>query len=191
VFKGPASEALSANVREVRDARKLSQAELAARMTDLGRSTQATAIAKLEGGDRRVDVDELVILSAALNVSLARLLAGADPDPDALVSLLPGIAVDARHAWDWATGLGPIGPQESLRDKTKQLWEFIDEQPEWRRSYESDPLIQATRELERALVPLTGGRAGSAKTRRLRVDVARAKLADVNARLSEIELEEA
>ncbi|MEV6124883.1 helix-turn-helix transcriptional regulator [Streptomyces sp. NPDC052077] len=58
------------------------QALLARRVTEAGRPMSASVLGKVEAGTRRVDVDDLVALAAALDVPPARLLPGAsDPDP--------------------------------------------------------------------------------------------------------------
>lgn len=55
------------------------QAHLAAQVTAEGRPMSASVLGKVEAGTRRVDVDDLVALAAALGVPAARLLpAGAD-----------------------------------------------------------------------------------------------------------------
>ena len=53
---------------------------------------QASAVAKVEAGDRRVDVDDLEAFAVALNVPLARLLVP-DVEEDEEVRMVPGLAV--------------------------------------------------------------------------------------------------
>jgi transcriptional regulator with XRE-family HTH domain len=81
---GPASERVAHNVWQIRAARGLTQRELSAKLQNLGRPISAGAISKIENGRpsvpepkavRRVDVDDLLALAAALAVPPARLWA--------------------------------------------------------------------------------------------------------------------
>lgn len=103
VVRGPISEAVAANVQAVRKGRGMSQQQLAGALAAIGRPTLATTIAKIEAGDRRVDVDDLVALGLVLNVSPARLLIG-DGDQDGEVSLTSEVSVPSWRGWQWATG---------------------------------------------------------------------------------------
>jgi transcriptional regulator with XRE-family HTH domain len=71
-------EAVAANVKHWRKARGLDQQQLADRLDELGWSVDRTAIARIERGPgrdgRKVTVDELGMLAAALNVPLTVLL---------------------------------------------------------------------------------------------------------------------
>jgi len=70
-----------------------------------------SGIAKIEAGDRRVDVDDLVSLAVALNVTPARLLVP-DVSAEDEVNVAPNYRVTARRFWDWAIGEEPIQPRE-------------------------------------------------------------------------------
>jgi transcriptional regulator with XRE-family HTH domain len=149
VDKGAVSDAVADNVRAIRERRGLSQAELAQRLSDLGRPMVATAIAKIEGRSRRVDVDDLVALATALNVMPARLLLPDVDDMDLEVALTPEKTVPAWAAWQWVSGeyaldvtLDTQGPEA----QRLQL-EYTDERPVWLRSSESHPLYLAVRHL--------------------------------------------
>lgn len=66
--------------RQVRQARELlrwSQAELAEHLAKLGVTMHQATIARLEGGERRVSVDDAMALAAALGVSPLFLFSGA------------------------------------------------------------------------------------------------------------------
>ncbi len=72
-------EALRAAIVEARREAGLSQGELAARL-----GVHQSKLARIEGGERRVDAVELVVLARALGVPAAVLLgaveAGTEPD---------------------------------------------------------------------------------------------------------------
>ncbi|MFF0598069.1 helix-turn-helix domain-containing protein [Streptomyces antibioticus] len=76
---------VAAAVAEHRQSRRWDQAHLAARVTEAGRPMSTSVLGKIEAGGRRVDVDDLVAIAAALGIPPARLLPGADdtavPDP--------------------------------------------------------------------------------------------------------------
>lgn len=120
--------------------------ELSARLTKLGRPILPSGITKLEQGQRRVDVDDLVALAVALRVTPTRLLLGPPPtdgtsrDPahdevwehvDAwvddegyrhhavdLLRLTPELALEPWEAWPWALGDLPLGEIWRLRDES-------------------------------------------------------------------------
>ncbi len=121
--------------------------ELSARLTKLGRPILPSGITKLEQGKRRVDVDDLVALAAALRVTPTRLLLGPPPTdgtaedpahedawenvdawvdedghrhpPERLLRLAPDLALDPWDAWVWALGEMPLGEIWRLADETE------------------------------------------------------------------------
>jgi len=74
MVQGQVGRTTAGQVRAVRNRRQLSQRALSARLTELGRPLVPSAVAKIETGERRVDVDDLIALALALEVSPARLL---------------------------------------------------------------------------------------------------------------------
>lgn len=85
----------------------MSQQDLSERMADFGRPLQVSAISKIEHGDRRVDVDDLVALALALEVTPNRLLLGACSG-DEEVELVAGRTATSLGAWQWASGVRPF-----------------------------------------------------------------------------------
>ena len=71
---GPTGIAVGRNVRRLRIAAGTTQAELAERLAKRGRPIPVASIGRLENGERRVEVDDLTALAAALNVAPAELL---------------------------------------------------------------------------------------------------------------------
>jgi transcriptional regulator with XRE-family HTH domain len=77
---GDAGAHLAQAVADLRHARGWDQRTLAAHLTEAGRPVSSSVVGKIEGGSRRVDVDDLVALGAVFAVAPARLLpAPADP----------------------------------------------------------------------------------------------------------------
>lgn len=153
VARGPLGLAVAANVRGVRERRRLTMRQLADRLGELGRPMQPSGIAKIEARDRRVDVDDLVALAVALNVSPARLLLR-DADAEDEVRLLEAVTVPAWSAWQWGTGQHAlVMADDDMRDPNlrKPELEFHEESPVWLRSADMHPLGAAARELLRTV----------------------------------------
>lgn len=143
VPRGPASDHVAANVREVRGKRSL--ADVANAASDEGRPTLPTAVHKIERGTRQITVDDLVTLAVVLDVSPLRLLLPVD-EHDAEVALTPETRVLARQAWAWALGRRP------LPDSSTDAGAFRrDSVPTWERAYEMHTAVQVADELVRRL----------------------------------------
>src|SRR4051794_34262450 len=107
IERGPASDYVAENVAGLRRVRGLSQQELSARLSELGRPMLPSALSKIEGRDRSVDVDDLIALAIALGVSPSRLLLpdrGSDED----VALTSSLSTPAFLAWQWANAFAPL-----------------------------------------------------------------------------------
>jgi transcriptional regulator with XRE-family HTH domain len=74
------SEVFAARLRETRQARGLSQSELARQMTDQGRPLSKAALLRIENGQRGLSLDEAMAISAILRVAPALMLSPADDD---------------------------------------------------------------------------------------------------------------
>jgi 8-oxo-dGTP pyrophosphatase MutT (NUDIX family) len=80
-------------------------------MQEQGRSVHATVISKIEQLDRRVDVDDLIALAIALDVTPDRLLLTGRITPDIAddaVELTPAVRMPVLDAWQWAIGDVPL-----------------------------------------------------------------------------------
>jgi transcriptional regulator with XRE-family HTH domain len=89
---GAAGHNVKSNLRRLREARGYSLLQLSERMTEVGRPILPSGISKIEQGDRRVDVDDLVAFAEALHVGPNLLLmdpngSGAAVGPDGLTRL--------------------------------------------------------------------------------------------------------
>jgi transcriptional regulator with XRE-family HTH domain len=89
------SEVFIARLREMRDVRGLSQAELARRMTAAGRPLGKLALMRIESGERGLSLDEALALAALLNVAPAHLLT--PPDDGQMVWLTANLGVDGEE----------------------------------------------------------------------------------------------
>jgi len=120
---GPAGAAVRTNVAALRRYRNLDQPTLAERTAKLGRPLSVSTISRIEQGDRRVDVDDLMVLAAALNVDPATLLL-----PSTLageIEITPAVQVPARQAWEWVRGLRPP-PLPGDQTAESSYWSALD-----------------------------------------------------------------
>jgi transcriptional regulator with XRE-family HTH domain len=101
---GSTGENVRKNIRQLRDKKGISGPDLSAKLDALGRPIPPLGIHRIESGSRRVDVDDLVAIALALNVSPLALLLPTEAAP-----LLPsGEQYSAERIWDWATGRHPL-----------------------------------------------------------------------------------
>jgi transcriptional regulator with XRE-family HTH domain len=112
----------------------ITQAELAVALGISGRSMPESSVSKIESGLRHVEVDDLMALAIALEVSpLALLLPDTRRGTDT-VSATGVIATRAEHLWKWALG------EEPLRDQLSpvEVAAYLDySAPAWARSDEA------------------------------------------------------
>lgn len=147
VERGPISDHVAENVAALRKVRGLSQQELSDRLGELGRPMLPSAISKIEGRDRGVDVDDLMALAVALGVNPSRLLL----PPDAWerdILLTPASAVPAFLAWQWADGSAPLPSlsEEDGYNTEAEMEDFqIHSRPGEMRRAERHPLMLSTR----------------------------------------------
>jgi transcriptional regulator with XRE-family HTH domain len=73
---GEAGGHVAAAIAAQRQRRGWDQRHLAGLVTEAGRPMSTSVLGKIEAGARRVDVDDLVVLAAALKVPVVRLLPG-------------------------------------------------------------------------------------------------------------------
>lgn len=104
VVSGPTAKRVGENVKRIRRARNLDQKDVSALVGSLGRPMLPTVLSKIERGERRVDVDDLMAIAEALNVSPAALLLPPTFGDD-LVSLSEDHQVTSHTAWRWFQGL--------------------------------------------------------------------------------------
>lgn len=117
---GPVGEHAARVVRELREKRRLTFAELSRILTALGRPIPPLGLRRIEAGERRIDVDDLVALALALEVSPLRLLL--PTEANALVA--SGETYSANRIWDWGIGKWPLGGDEVtfVRDSHPLRW---------------------------------------------------------------------
>ncbi|WP_051820671.1 helix-turn-helix domain-containing protein [Streptomyces flavochromogenes] len=99
---------VATNVRRLRELRGHSTYDLSRLLEAAGRPIAPSAIAKLERGERRVDVGDLTALAAVLRVNPSALMLPLTDSAAETVELTGVGAVSAEAAWDWMDGEMPI-----------------------------------------------------------------------------------
>lgn len=74
-----AGENVRDNLLRIRQAHRLTYAEVSRTLEDLGRPIAPLGLSRIENGERRVDVDDLMALAEALGVEPDELLSGDGP----------------------------------------------------------------------------------------------------------------
>ena len=107
--------AVQANIKRIREDKRIPVTELSALMNDLGRPIPPLGLRRIESGERRVDVDDLVALAVALDVSPVTLLMPDSTSGDEQVAV-SGVEneVLAQELWDWLRGNYPLPDDDRL-----------------------------------------------------------------------------
>ncbi len=150
VERGPVSDYVAVNLASLRKSAGMSQQELSTRLTEVGRPMLPSAISKLEGRERGVDVDDLVALAVVLGVNPSRLLLP-DESGDGEVQLTPARTTTGWAAWQWADGQWPLPTTSELDglNTDEELEQFqLRSRPGQLRRQEDHPLMRAAKALQ-------------------------------------------
>ena len=115
---------MRANVKRLREHQNLGYIQLSRELDEVGRSIPDLGLRRIEAGDRRVDVDDLMALAVALGVSPATLLMPAVHSvgpQDHVESTAVTFPILARQLWGWLTARRPLGRQ-NLFSFAEQSW---------------------------------------------------------------------
>ncbi|MFF5004102.1 helix-turn-helix domain-containing protein [Streptomyces phaeochromogenes] len=131
---GPTSAQVARNIERVRKTRQLKQKDLSDRLGAVGRPMLPTVVSKVERGERRIDVDDLVAFALALNVSPLALLLPPLEAGDPYVSLTGGVEATLTNAWKWAAGERalPDSPGERASEEKEEAYELLSHSQEQR-----------------------------------------------------------
>ncbi|HME16029.1 MAG TPA: helix-turn-helix transcriptional regulator [Mycobacterium sp.] len=137
---GQTGETVRRNIRDIRDKKGISGPELSEKLAELHRPIPPLGIHRIESGTRRVDVDDLVAIALALNVSPLALLLPTWAD----AVLADGERYLAEQIWDWATGVRPLSATEDVLEFIRYSdpfgWVVIKDQVEQNR--DMNPSVQ-------------------------------------------------
>ena len=117
---GPVGRALAENIARIRKAQRLTYIALAERLAQNGRPIAVLGLRRIEKNERRVDVDDLLALSVALDVSPLVLLLPKEPG-EYLVT--PNIRTSMAQVYLWMVGQrrSPHGRSELMAAEEEQL----------------------------------------------------------------------
>lgn len=124
---GPIGVAVAHNVERLRESRNLSYAELSRRLTELGRPIAPLGLTRIRDRQRRVDVDDLVALALALDVSPTTLLL---PDRPAVGTSGSAPVTEGgddytrEQIWDWLIAEAPIDAPPSILLPSRSVLRF-------------------------------------------------------------------
>jgi 8-oxo-dGTP diphosphatase len=148
---GPIGRYTIANLEHLRRVRGLTYRELSDRLAQIGRPIPTLGLSRIEKGDRRVDVDDLIALAIVLECSPVDLLQprSSDVDEDGWARVTEGLRLPANRAGDWMAGATMLPPQVSLPwpRSVDAAWLRGDEMADMRRRIE---LLESALGAERA-----------------------------------------
>ncbi|AXO25203.1 MULTISPECIES: helix-turn-helix domain-containing protein [Mycobacterium avium complex (MAC)] len=125
--------AVAENITRIRTARGLNYTELSKNLMRLHRDITPLAVRRIEEGQRRVDVDDLMAIAAALNVSPAALLMPRATRTDELVQTTAmAEPATAERVWDWVAGEQPLVPYGDLSGNDQWVEFAHASWPAWR-----------------------------------------------------------
>ncbi|CAN5524383.1 hypothetical protein BH09ACT7_BH09ACT7_08530 [soil metagenome] len=122
---GPTGEAVRANLVQIREAKRIPVTRLSERLETLGRHIPPLGIRRIEAGERRVDVDDLMAIAVALDVSpITLLVPGLNSEDEHLQVSVTGVAasVEALSLWNWVGGQAPPWFTGSVAQYISAAW---------------------------------------------------------------------
>jgi transcriptional regulator with XRE-family HTH domain len=119
---GPAGEVLARNIQRIREGQRLTFVALSERLAAAGRPIAVLGLRRIERGERRVDVDDLLALAHALGVAPVDLLVPGSAADDEPYEVTPAVSTTAETAREWIAGLGLLSPPASGQDLAGLAW---------------------------------------------------------------------
>lgn len=129
----PTGDTVRGNVLRYRTRLNLGYAELARRLEELGRPIPVLGLSRIERGERRVDVDDLMALAVALGVSPTSLLLPDTTDSGHPVTAtgITGTAADLLGWFRLHTPSAHIGKPAAQRFVRDAIRFIADARPRW------------------------------------------------------------
>ena len=134
---GPAGEVLAANIKRVREARRLGYAEFSRQLTSIGRPIPELGLRRIELGERRIDADDLLALSYVLQVAVVDLMVDKDATSEPY-PITAQLEYESGSVREWIRGadirLAPISDPESIfASPGTWMWPALEQMPSGRR----------------------------------------------------------
>ncbi|QNJ90995.1 helix-turn-helix transcriptional regulator [Mycolicibacterium fluoranthenivorans] len=125
---GWAGETVLHNLPRFRALRRMTLMDLAERLDELGRPMSVPTLSAVENGKRRIDVDDLVHLALALDVSPAALLMPPANGLDDSIGNPPSASdypeVRAADWWQWLRSEYPLWAGPTTTDFEVERWRW-------------------------------------------------------------------
>lgn len=137
---GATGEAVARNVKRLREAANLTYTEVSKALADIDRPMSPLAVRRIEEGERRVDVDDLLGLAVVLGVTpISLLYPGAKEGGESVTATGLKSTVSARHLWEWMRAETSIVASADEMERYTFLGAAM---PEWRRQELSEEIRQ-------------------------------------------------
>jgi transcriptional regulator with XRE-family HTH domain len=169
---GSTNAHVAANLRSARQAIGMDLRTFAERVKETGRAMSASALSKIENGDRRVDVDDLTVFAYILQTTPAALLTpptGAKPSTG-----VPESRFNAEEIRGWVRGQAKLTTEDLARywkdeyfNAVSQVRYYEDLMLQYRDGREGNTMHRSTYEQRLAAA---GGRRDEARLRLLALD---------------------
>lgn len=104
---GVTGRTVAYNVKRLRQKADLNYTELSERLKIYGRDIPPLGIRRIEDGERRVDVDDLMALALALNTNVNALVIPA-AGSNQILTIAQDQMYPAWAVWNWAIGKAPL-----------------------------------------------------------------------------------
>lgn len=147
---GPAGEILRLNIKRIREGQRLTFVELAERLDAVSRPIPVLGLRRIERGERRVDVDDLLALAYAFGVPIVDLLVPGELATADAYSLTPAVETQAGPARNFIRGDAYLPVIPGVGDPTTAFgipnptaWEMDPTGPvRWMARTRSDQVLQ-------------------------------------------------
>ncbi len=114
-------------LKQLRKTQGIGYAELSRKLAQVGCAIAELGLRKIENGERKVSVDDLLALAYALDVAPVTLLV---PDVDA-GDIVEGTGLTAAKLWAWVRAEEPFGAAPGDRGGRARLAFLARSQPGW------------------------------------------------------------
>ncbi|MGW5386739.1 helix-turn-helix domain-containing protein [Nocardia sp. NPDC003963] len=130
---GATGNTVRVNIARYRNRMNLGYADLARSLEALGRPIPVLGLSRIERGERRVDVDDLMALAVALGVSPTSLLLpdAADSGDSVTATCIEGTAADLLGWFRLHTPSAHIGKPAGERNVRDAIRFIADSRPRW------------------------------------------------------------
>ncbi|MGW3365966.1 hypothetical protein ACWDOR_23835 [Streptosporangium canum] len=105
-------EVLRRNIKHIRESQRITFVELADRLASIGRPIPVLGLRRIERGERRIDVDDLLAIAYALGAAPVDLLIPGNEKDTTPYSITPGLPSTVGTARRWIRGEAGSSPGE-------------------------------------------------------------------------------